>query len=118
MQDWLVILGIVPLLIGVSGGVARNLVLRGDPPPGGWKGWRRVYWATMPLHALGVGAWLGFIGHKYGLPVPAAFGTSEAGAILAYTASGGVSVVGYDAIVKTLRRFLGDFRLPPRGGRV
>lgn len=59
-----------------------------------------------------VGAWTGLIGHKYGLPVPDAFGDKLAGSILAYTMSGGVSVVGYDAIVKTLRRLLGSYKLP------
>jgi len=110
MQDWIVILGVVPFIIGMCGQVARNLVLRGPMPYDGWRGWRRIYWTTLPLHALGVGAWIGFLGHKYGLPVPHVFGTSEAGSILAYTASGGVSVVAYDVIVKTLQRALGSYK--------
>ena len=107
MQDWIVIFGIVPFIIGMCGQVARNIVLGNKRRQSdGHTGWRKIYWITLPLHALAVGAWVGFIGYKYGLPVPKVFGTTEAGTILAYTTSGGVSVVGYDVIVKTLTRML------------
>ena len=113
MQDWLIILGVVPFIIGMCGQVVRNIVLGNKRRESdGHTGWRRIYWATLPLHALAVGAWTGLLGYKYGLPVPAAFGNTLAGSILAYTMSGGVSVVGYDAIVKTLRRMLETYKSP------
>jgi hypothetical protein len=113
MQEWILVLGVVPFIIGMCGQVVRTLFLKGPIPSGGWKGWRRVYWTTLPLHALAMGMWVGFIGHKYGLPVPSVFGHSEAGTMLAYTTSGGVSVVAYDAIVKTLKRTLGGYKFGP-----
>jgi len=107
MQDWLIVMGVVPFIIGMCGQVARNIVLGNKRRESdNLVGWRRIYWATLPLHALAVGAWTGLLGYKYGLPVPDAFGDTLAGSILAYTMSGGVSVVGYDAIVKTIRRML------------
>lgn len=100
-------MGVVPFIIGMCGQVARNIVLGNKRRESdNLTGWKRIYWATLPLHALGVGAVAGLIGYKYGLPVPSAFGDTLAGSILAYTMSGGVSVVGYDAIVKTIRRML------------
>ena len=107
MQDWILVLGVVPFIVGMCGQVARNVVLGNKRRESdGHIGWRRMYWATLPLHALLVGAGVGLVGYKYGLPVPEAFGKSLAGSILAYTMSGGVSVIGYDAIVKTIRRTL------------
>lgn len=111
MQDWIIVLGVVPFIIGMCGQVARNIVLGNNQRQGDVRtGIKRLYWATLPLHALGVGAWVGTIGYKYGLPVPEAFGDTMAGSILAYTMSGGISVVGYDAIVKTIRRMLDSYR--------
>jgi hypothetical protein len=113
MQDWLIILGVVPFIIGMCGQVIRNIVLGNKRRESdGHVGWRRLYWATLPLHALAVGAGVGLIGYEYGLPVPIAFGKTLAGSMLAYTLSGGVSVVGYDAIVKTLRRMLETYKGP------
>lgn len=107
MQDWLIVMGVVPFIIGMCGQVARNIVLGNKRRESdGHTGWRRIYWATLPLHALAVGAGIGLIGYEHGLPIPSAFGKTLAGSILAYTLSGGVSVVGYDAIVKTIRRML------------
>jgi hypothetical protein len=107
MQEWILVLGAVPFIIGMCGQVVRNIVLGNKRRESdGHTGWKRIYWATLPLHALAVGAWVGLIGHKYGIPVPKVFGETMAGSILAYTTSGGVSVVGYDAIVKTIRRIL------------
>jgi len=107
------VLGVVPFIIGMCGQVVRNVVLGNKRRESdGHTGWRRVYWATLPLHALAVGACTGIIGYEYGLPVPEVFGKTLAGSVLAYATSGGVSVVGYDAIVKTLRRILGNYKLP------
>ena len=118
MQEWILVLGAVPFIIGMCGQVARNIVLGNKRRESdAHTGWRRAYWATLPLHALAVGAWVGAIGHKYGIPVPKVFGETLAGSILAYTTSGGVSVVGYDAIVKTLRRVLETYKGPSEPDR-
>ena len=86
MQDWLIILGVVPFIIGMCGQVARNIVLGNNQRESDVRiGWKRIYWATLPLHALLVGASTGLIGYKYGLPIPLAFGKTLAGSILAYT---------------------------------
>lgn len=107
MQEWILVLGAVPFIIGMCGQVARNIVLGNKRRESDVRtGWRRIYWATLPLHALTVGAWVGLIGYKYGIPVPKVFGETMAGSILAYTTSGGIAVIGYDAIVKTIRRIL------------
>lgn len=116
MDSWLIILGIAPFLIGMGGRVARNIIIDEKSLKKGLKGWRRVYKATLPLHAMGVGAVIGFFGHKLGLPVPEAFGTEVAGSVLAYTTSGGVAVVGYDSIVKTLRNIIEAYKGPSKSG--
>lgn len=109
MNSWIIILGIAPFLIGMSGQVARSAVLGDKKPAKSLKGWRRVYHATLPMHALSVGAAIGIAGYKFGAPVPSVFGEEIAGSVLAYTLSGGVSVIGYDVIVKTLRRMLESY---------
>jgi len=115
MDSWIILLGVVPFLIGMCGQVAQKLVL-GARSPKGLKGWRRVYWATLPIHAMVVGGGVGVLGSKFGVPLPEAFGKELGGYVLGYTLSGGVAVVGYDVLVKSLRRMLGSFKFVPGGG--
>lgn len=117
MDGWIIVLGVVPFLIGMCGQVARKLVLGTEKPKNGWRGWRKVYWATLPIHAMLVGGGTGFLLYKFGAPVPDVFGKELGGYILGYTLSGGVSVVGYDVIVKTIRRILGSFKFAPESGQ-
>lgn len=113
MDNWLIILGVAPFLIGMGGSVARRLVLGDDKIPlDQLPHAKKLYKATLPLHAMSVGAGLGFVGHRFGLPVPDAFGTEVGGEVLAYALSGGIAVIGYDSIVKTIRRILESYRVP------
>jgi len=114
MDSWIIILGVAPFLIGMGGKVARNVVLNEKSQKNGLKGWRWFYKATLPLHAMGVGAALGFFAPRLGLPVPEVFGTEVGGSVLAYTMSGGVAVVGYDSIVKTLKNIIEAFKGPSK----
>lgn len=116
MESWIVILGLVPFLIGMAGTVAQRIILgdargRIKQPKEGWSGLRRVYWVTIPLHAIAVGCFLGFVGWGLGFPLPAVFGERAGGAVLAYGISGAISVVGYDVLVKTIKRVLGSYQL-------
>ncbi len=111
MENWIIILGVTPFLIGMGGKVAYNIVLK-DHAEGKnkLKGWRWVYKITLPLHAMGVGAILGLIGPRVGLPVPELFGSEIGGSVLAYMMSGGVAIIGYDSIVKTLKAIIEAYR--------
>lgn len=118
---WLITLGVAPFIIGMAGQVAQNLVLGKGNGVGGkltkaqvaeLKGWKKFYHTTLAWHALLVGALIGLVGFSFGLPVPVAFGEGLAGCVLAYTFSGGVSIVGYDTIVKTIRRVLENYQGP------
>lgn len=114
MDNWLIILGVTPFLIGMGGQVARNIVLGEDSSNKPLKGWKRIYRVTLPLHAISVGSTVGFVGHKFGLPVPEMFGTEVGGSTLAYALSGGVAIIGYDSIVKTLKRIIEAYKGPSK----
>lgn len=114
MDSWLIILGAAPFLIGMCGQVVRNIVLKGESSKKEPTGWRWIYKTTLPLHAMAVGSAIGFLGHKFGIPVPEAFGKEIGGSVLAYTLSGGVAVVGYDSIVKTLRNVIEVYKGPSK----
>lgn len=100
-NPWIPILA-AALIIGMFGEVMKKLVgaKPGDP---GLKG---VYIVTYKVHALIVGALMGLGGSYIGLPVPEVFGTALGGSVLAYTASGGVAMVGYSSIVGTIKSTL------------
>lgn len=102
VMEWIVVLLVVPLIIGMAGQVAQRLVgaKRGDP------GWRGIYVVTVPWHAMLVGAGVGFAMFKLQGPIPEVFGSAVGGYLLAYTMSGAVSIVGYDTIVKVFKNFL------------
>lgn len=110
-DQYIVIALFAPLLIGACGAVAQKLILgpRNAWPPGGFPGWRGVYHVTVPLHAILVGAVLGLVGHRAGLPVPAVFGEDLGGAVLAYAVAGALSAAYYDAVVKTAKRVIERF---------
>lgn len=116
IMQWIVILIVAPLFIGYLGPQVRVLVLgsvenwpvnpaRPAAKPGsGFTGIRRVYWITYAIHAPIVGCLVGLVGYWAMIPRPDTFGTGLAGAVLAYGFAGVVSVIGYNAIVTTIRR--------------
>jgi hypothetical protein len=112
MDSWIIILGVVPFLIGMGGQVARNIVLGEKVSKTSLRGWKRIYSVTLPLHAISVGSAVGLVGHKFGLPVPEMFGIEVGGSTLAYALSGGVAIIGYDSIVKTLKRIIEAYKGP------
>lgn len=96
----------MPFIIGMGGEVSKKLIV---PAGDSSTGWKRMFWITFPLHAMLMGALLGIPMHKFGVPVPSAFGTELLGAMIAGTMSGAISTVGYSSIVKTLKRFLSSY---------
>jgi len=112
MDNWLIILGVAPFLIGMAVQVTRNIVLGEDSSKKQLKGWRKIYKITLPLHAISFGSAIGFFGYRFGLPVPEIFGNEVGGIVLAYALSGGIAIVGYDSIVKTLKRIIEVYKGP------
>jgi hypothetical protein len=87
----------------MMGEIVKKLVLRGPMPKTGWPGWRGVYYVTYRAHALAVGAGFGAGCAALTIPFPALFGGSVAGGALAGAFAGGVAMVGYATIVKTIQ---------------
>jgi hypothetical protein len=112
MNEWLIVLVVAPFVLGMAGEVFQRLILGAKPREMKmFRGWRRWYFATVPLHFLLAGALIGAVGFGFGLPRPDAFGETLGGCILAYAFSGGVAIVGYDTIVKVLQRLIKAIRL-------
>lgn len=113
---WIITLGVAPFVLGMAGQVAQKLILGPNKPTKvqieALSKWKKVYHVTIPWHALLVGALIGLVGFPLGIPVPPVFGEAIGGAVLAYAFSGGVSIIGYDTIVKTLKRILESYKGP------
>lgn len=95
---------VTALIIGTMGEVAKRAInaKKGDT------GWRGVYYVTLPAHPVVVGALLGFVPM---LPVAtplAVEGYDGAARLATYLLAGFVCKVGYDLLVATLRRALGQ----------
>lgn len=95
---------IMALVIGTMGEVAKRTI----SAKAGDKGWKGVYYVSLPAHPVIVGALFGLIPW---LPVPEEL-TKEGyefwGRLGAGILSGVVCKVGYDMIVSTVRRMLGQ----------
>ncbi|MGD9749362.1 MAG: hypothetical protein AB7W59_00040 [Acidimicrobiia bacterium] len=102
-MEWITVLIILPFIIGMLGEMAKKLILRGKMPEAGWPGWRGVYYVTYRAHALAVGAGFGAGCAALGIPFPALFGGNVAGGALAGAFAGGVAMVAYAGIVKTIQ---------------
>lgn len=113
---WIITMGIVPFIIGLAGQTSRRIVLGKDKLTKAeiakLEGWRKWYYLTFTWHALFVGFLVGLIGFYLGIPVPALFGTELGGSLVAYTFSGGVSIIAYDTIVKTIQRVISVYQPP------
>lgn len=115
---WILVLGVVPFIIGLSGQTARRIALGKDKPTkaevAALVGWRKWYYLTFTWHALLVGFLFGIAAFYLGIPVPDIFGTAVGGSMLAGTLSGGISIIAYDTIVKTFQRIIAVYQ-PPVG---
>lgn len=106
VMEWLILLLVTPLIIGMLGEVAKGLT-KAKP---GDKGWKGVYYVTFRAHALVVGAIMGVGMWWLDGPIPIVFGEAVGGYVLAYAFSGGVAMVAYSAIVKTIRAAIHHLR--------
>lgn len=143
MFEWIVILLVVPFIIGMVGALVKRHVLgpksewpvrapeppvppggayrdnvkpKTFPPGSGFTGFRRFYFVTLGWHPLVVGALVGLVGHFIGIPVPPGFSDSIGGALVAYLFAGGVASIGYDTIVKTIKRIISGISIAGAGG--
>jgi H+/Cl- antiporter ClcA len=109
MQFWYDILSsptilITALVIGTFGEITKRVV----SAKAGDKGWRGVWYVTLPAHPVIIGLLLGLIPW---LPVPEALtkdGYELAGRLGTYALAGIVCKLGYDTLVSTVRRQIGQ----------
>lgn len=95
---------ILALVIGTFGEVAKRTIKANA----GDKGWKGVYYVTLPAHPVIIGLLIGLIPF---LPVPDQLtkeGHEFAGRLGTGALAGVVCKVGYDLIVSTVRRMLGQ----------
>lgn len=110
---------IIALVIGTLGEVSKRAI----SAKAGDKGWKGVYYVTLPAHPVIMGALIGFFPW---LPVPDELtkeGYEFAGRLGTGILSGVVCKVGYDMIISTVRRMMGqkgardgNSAPPPAGG--
>jgi len=97
---------ITALVLGTLGEVSKRTI----SAKAGDKGWRGVYYVTLPAHAVILGGLIGLIPW---LPVPDELtkpGYEFAGRLGTGVLSGVVCKVGYDLIISTIRRMLSQGR--------
>jgi len=95
---------IIAFVIGTGGEVAKRAV----NAKAGDAGWKGVYYVTMPAHPILVGALIGLIPW---LPIPEALtkeGYEFAGRLGTGVLSGVLCKIGYDVLVSTAKRLLGQ----------
>lgn len=98
------IIVIMALVIGTLGEVSKRVI----SAKAGDKGWRGVYYVTLPAHPVILGALIGLIPW---LPIPEQLtkeGYEFAGRLGTGILSGVVCKVGYDMIISTVRRMMGQ----------
>ncbi len=109
MTDWTVLLTspiviVLALVIGTMGEVVKRIV----SAKAGDAGWRGVYYVTLPAHPVLVGAAIGLLPW---LPIPDGLskdGYEFAGRLGTGVLAGVACKIGYDGIVSTVRRVLGQ----------
>lgn len=95
---------VLALALGTAGEIAKRVI----KAKAGDTGWRGVYYVTLPAHPVIAGA---LIGLAPWLPVPDALskeGFEVAGRLATGILAGVVCKVGYDGLVSTARRMLGQ----------
>lgn len=93
---------IAALIIGTMGEVAKKLV----NAKGGDRGWRGIYFVTLPAHPVIAGILMGCIPF---LPPADALhkdGFDTASRIATYALAGVVCKIGYDSIISTIKRLI------------
>src|SRR5262245_39288845 len=109
MQFWIdlllnPIIIVTALAIGTIGETIKRLV----GAKAGDHGWKGVFYVTLPAHPVIIGMLFGLVPF---LPTVEAFdkeGYELAGRLGTYTLAGVVCKVGYDSIISTIRRQLGQ----------
>jgi hypothetical protein len=109
MMQWMELLAnpivvITALVIGTIGEVVKRMIRA----QAGDRGWRGVYYVTLPAHPVILGALIGLLPW---LPIPEALtkeGYEFAGRLGTGIFAGIVCKVGYDSIISTVRRQLGQ----------
>jgi len=98
------IIVVIALVIGTFGEIAKRAV----KAKAGDKGWRGVYYVTLPAHPVLVGGLVGLIPW---LPIPEGLtkdGYEFAGRLATGLLGGILCKIGYDIIVSTAKRMLGQ----------
>jgi hypothetical protein len=101
---WNPIIVVIAFVIGTLGEIAKRAV----KAKAGDKGWRGVYYVTLPAHPVLVGALVGLIPW---LPIPEALtkeGFEFAGRLATGLLGGILCKIGYDILVSTAKRMLGQ----------
>lgn len=107
-MDWLILLVVVPFVFGFVGGIVKSTVLGPKPWDYGRFNWfQKGYYKSIAWHPVFTGVGAGAIAWALQGPLPEVFGTSLVGYLTAGLFAGGVSIVGYALIVKTIRRMIG-----------
>lgn len=103
---WFVILVVIPFCIGFVGGIVKRTVLGKKPWDAEKFNWfQKLYFKTLAWHPVFVALplWLAFWGAGW----PHIFGDNLLAYGTAALFSAGVAIVGYQLIVKTIRRMIG-----------
>ena len=109
MANWIDLLAspiivVIALSIGTLGEVAKRVVKADEASTG----WRRAYYITLPAHPVLMGLTVGLFPW---LPIPDGLvkeGFEDAGRLFTGILGGVVCKVGYDGIVATAKRLLGQ----------
>jgi hypothetical protein len=109
MTDWTALLSspivvVLALVIGTFGEVSKRLVRA----KAGDKGWKGVYYVTLPAHPVVAGILFGLVPW---LPIPDGLvkeGHEFAGRLGTGALAGIACKIGYDGIVSTAKRYMGN----------
>lgn len=108
-MDWIILLIVVPFVFGFVGSIVKNTVLGPKPWDYARLSWfQRAYYKSLAWHMVFTGVGAGAIAWAFHGPVPEVFGTTLLGYLIAGLFAGGVSMIGYALIVKTIRRMIGS----------